>query len=64
MKFGLYGFGELEVSITPSYAFDVAMARRYADLGVYRLVVRPPTSSGTAMDELIDTLASDYIGMV
>ena len=56
--------GELEISITPPYTFDVDMARRYADAGVYRLVVQPPTSSGAAMDELIDTLGSDYIGKI
>ena len=56
--------GDLEISITPPYTFDVDMARRYADAGVHRLVVQPQSSSGTAMDELIDTLASDYIDKV
>ena len=56
--------GELEISITPPYTFDVDMARRYADVGVHRLVVQPSTSSGTAMDELIDTLATDYIDKI
>ena len=56
--------GELEISITPPYAFDVDMARRYADVGVHRLVVQPSTSSGTAMDELIDELAGHFIGKI
>jgi probable F420-dependent oxidoreductase len=56
--------GELEISITPPYAFDVDMARRYADVGVHRLVVQPPTSSGSAMDDLIDELESHFIGKI
>ena len=40
------------------------MARRYADVGVHRLVVQPSTSSGTAMDELINALGNDYVGKV
>ena len=58
------GLGELEISITPPHAFDLDMARRYADLGVHRLVVQPPTSSGSAMDDLILELESHFIGKV
>ena len=56
--------GELEISITPPNTFDVGMARSYADVGVHRLVVQPSSSSGTAMDDLIDVLASDYVDMI
>ena len=56
--------GELEISITPPYAFDVDMARRYAEVGVHRLVVQPPTSSGSAMDDLINELESHFIGKI
>ena len=56
--------GELEISITPPNTFDVGMARSYADVGVHRLVVQPSSSSGTAMDDLIDVLANDYIDMI
>lgn len=56
--------GELEISITPPNTFDVGMARSYADVGVHRLVVQPSSSSGTAIDDLIDVLASDYIDMI
>ena len=52
------------ISITPPYAFDVDMARRYADVGVQRLVVQPSISSGTAMDELVNALGNDYVGKV
>ena len=35
--------GELEISITPrAVGFDPAAAARFADLGVHRLIVRPP----------------------
>ena len=40
------------------------MARRYADLGVHRLVVQPPRSSGSAMDDLITELESNFIGKI
>jgi probable F420-dependent oxidoreductase len=65
---GEYGrpveLGEIEISITPPYSFDVDMARRYADAGVHRLVVQPPTSSGSAMDDLINELESHFIGKI
>jgi alkanesulfonate monooxygenase SsuD/methylene tetrahydromethanopterin reductase-like flavin-dependent oxidoreductase (luciferase family) len=53
--------GELEITITPPQGLDLDMARRYADLGVDRLAIVPPTMQGTAIDDLIawagDTLA-------
>ena len=56
------GLGELEITITPPASFDAAMARRYAEVGVHRLVLQAPTSAGTAVDELIESAASDLIG--
>jgi len=56
--------GELEISIMPPYAFDVDMARRYVDLGVHRIVVQPPTSSGSAMDDVINELERHFIGKI
>jgi alkanesulfonate monooxygenase SsuD/methylene tetrahydromethanopterin reductase-like flavin-dependent oxidoreductase (luciferase family) len=46
--------GELEIATTPPPGFDVAMAPRYADLGVHRHVLQTQTSEGSAVDELID----------
>jgi probable F420-dependent oxidoreductase len=56
--------GELEITVTPPQDLDLAMARRYAEAGVHRLVVQPPTSAGTAIDELVETAAEHYIGQV
>jgi probable F420-dependent oxidoreductase len=53
--------GELEITVTPPQDLDRAMAERYAAAGVHRLVVQPPTSAGTAIDALIDTIAADHI---
>jgi probable F420-dependent oxidoreductase len=53
--------GELEINITPRDEVTLDLARRYAELGVHRLVVQPHSMLGSAMDELIDHLASDVI---
>jgi probable F420-dependent oxidoreductase len=45
--------GDLEITVTPHGVVDADTARRYADLGVHRLVLQPPTMDGTAMDDLI-----------
>src|SRR6266496_6016680 len=51
------GLGELEITITPPGSVDVETARRYADLGVHRLAIQPHTMDGSAMDELISSVA-------
>lgn len=56
--------GDLEINITPPGLPDVDTARRYADLGVHRLVLQPDTMEGTAMDELITAAADTLIGRV
>jgi hypothetical protein len=38
------------------------MARRYADVGVRRLVLQAQTSQGLAIDDLIDSAADTLIG--
>jgi probable F420-dependent oxidoreductase len=53
--------GDLEITITPPDHFDVDMARRYAEVGVHRLVLQPPTSAGNAIDHLIDQAADTLI---
>jgi alkanesulfonate monooxygenase SsuD/methylene tetrahydromethanopterin reductase-like flavin-dependent oxidoreductase (luciferase family) len=55
---GRYGrrpdLGDLEITRHPPAPPSREMARRYAEVGVHRLVIEPPTSPGSAMDELID----------
>jgi alkanesulfonate monooxygenase SsuD/methylene tetrahydromethanopterin reductase-like flavin-dependent oxidoreductase (luciferase family) len=56
--------GDLEITVTPPGAVDVDTARRYADLGVHRLAVQPPSMEGPAMDELITSVGETLIGRV
>jgi alkanesulfonate monooxygenase SsuD/methylene tetrahydromethanopterin reductase-like flavin-dependent oxidoreductase (luciferase family) len=56
--------GELEITITPPPDFDAAMARRYADLGVHRLVLQTQTSEGSAVDELIERAGDTLVGRI
>jgi probable F420-dependent oxidoreductase len=58
------GLGELEITITPPRMVDRDTARRYADLGVHRLAIQPPTMQGSAMDELIAIAGETLIGRV
>ncbi|HEU5475608.1 MAG TPA: TIGR03619 family F420-dependent LLM class oxidoreductase [Actinophytocola sp.] len=56
--------GELEITITPPGRLDLDTARRYADLGVHRLVVQPSSMDGTEIDDLIRTTGSTLIGRI
>jgi probable F420-dependent oxidoreductase len=56
--------GDLEITITPPGHFDADMARRYAEIGVHRLVVQPPTSAGSAIDDLIDRVGETLLGRI
>jgi probable F420-dependent oxidoreductase len=58
------GLGELEITVTPRGAVDLDTARRYADLGVHRLVLQPPSMDGSAMDELITSVGDTLVGQV
>jgi probable F420-dependent oxidoreductase len=58
------GLGELEITVTPPGPVDAATARRYADLGVHRLVVQPATEDGSGMEELIGTVGGSLAGRV
>jgi dihydrodipicolinate synthase/N-acetylneuraminate lyase len=40
------------------------LARRYADVGVDRLVLQPPDTTGASMDELIAATRDTLIGRV
>lgn len=53
--------GEIEVSVTPPRIPDLDTVHRYAEVGVHRLVLQPPTMDGTAMDELIDLAGNTLI---
>jgi hypothetical protein len=53
--------GDLEITITPPAHFDADMARRYADVGVHRLVLQPWTSEGSAIDDLIESAGDTLI---
>jgi probable F420-dependent oxidoreductase len=46
---------ELEITVTPSPPgpIEPELARRYAEVGVDRLVLQPPDTAGASMDELI-----------
>jgi probable F420-dependent oxidoreductase len=50
--------GELEITITPPGPVDLDTARRYADLGVDRLVVQPTKEDGSGIEEVIDAVAT------
>ena len=58
------GLGELEITITPPGTPDVDTARRYADLGVHRLALQPPTMDGAAIDELIESVGDTLVGRI
>lgn len=54
--------GALEISITPHGMIDVDTMRRYADLGVHRLVFLPAAMTAAAIDETITQVAETLIG--
>ena len=56
--------GELEITVTPSESIDLDLARRYADLGVHRLLLQPRNLNGPEMEQLIDTVGSTLVGRV
>jgi alkanesulfonate monooxygenase SsuD/methylene tetrahydromethanopterin reductase-like flavin-dependent oxidoreductase (luciferase family) len=56
--------GELEITVTPPGPVDLDTARRYADLGVHRLVLQSTDVDGSDLDELIDSAAETLIGRV
>jgi probable F420-dependent oxidoreductase len=54
--------GELEVTITPPPGpVDRDVVRRYSELGVHRLVLKPVAMEGSAMDELIDIIGNTLL---
>jgi probable F420-dependent oxidoreductase len=58
------GLGELEITITPPGPVDLDTARRYADLGVHRLVVQSLDSDGSGVEGLIRSVGETLVGRV
>jgi probable F420-dependent oxidoreductase len=57
--------GELEITITPSETIDVETARRYADLGVHRLLLWPRNvGEPGALEGFIDSVGDGVIGRI
>jgi probable F420-dependent oxidoreductase len=56
--------GELEITITPPGPIDLETARRYADLGVHRLVIPPLAADGSDIEELIQLVGKTLVGRV
>lgn len=56
--------GELEITITPPGPVDLETARRYADLGVHRLVVQSTAADGSGVEQLIQMAAETLVGRV
>ncbi|HEU5349914.1 MAG TPA: TIGR03619 family F420-dependent LLM class oxidoreductase [Ktedonobacterales bacterium] len=54
--------GPLDISITPRGMIDLETARRYAELGVHRLVFLPAAMTAAAIDETIARVAETLIG--
>ena len=57
-------FDEIEVSITPKGNLDLDMARRYADLGVGRLILPPHGRDVGEVLQAISAAERDLIGKV
>jgi probable F420-dependent oxidoreductase len=56
--------GELEITITPPGPIDLETARRYADLGVHRLVIQSLSTDGSGIEELIESVGETLVGRV
>ena len=56
--------GELEISITPGPGLDLDMAKRYADLGVQRLIPFRRAKSEVELLEFVNQTADSLIGRV
>jgi probable F420-dependent oxidoreductase len=57
--------GSLEISITPSGPVDRDTAQRFADLGVDRLILRPPRNSdAAALQAFVSQVGDNLVGRV
>ncbi len=57
-------FEELEISVTPSIKVDRDVAKRFADLGVNRLILLPRASDEAGVLRLVKETADDLIAKV
>jgi probable F420-dependent oxidoreductase len=59
------GLGELEISVTPRGRMDAEAARRFADLGVHRLILLPPRGADApALERFAAETGEALIGKV
>jgi probable F420-dependent oxidoreductase len=58
------GLGDLEIMITPPGPVDVDTARRYAEVGVHRLILQPHPAAEAGLDDLIARTADTLIGHI
>jgi probable F420-dependent oxidoreductase len=56
--------GELEISITPGPAFDLDTAKRYADLGVHRLIPFRRAKTEQELLDFVSQTANSLIGKI
>jgi probable F420-dependent oxidoreductase len=56
--------GALDISITPGPTLDLDLAKRYADLGVNRLIPFPRVKTEQALHDFIKQSADSFIGRV
>lgn len=57
--------GELEISVAPRVPIDQDTARRFADLGVHRLILIPPREmDALALEQWVTTVGETLIGHV
>ncbi len=56
--------GALDISITPGPALDLDLTKRFADLGVNRLIPFPRVKTEQALHDFIKHAADSYIGRV
>ena len=54
--------GELEITITPPGPISLDTARRYADLGVHRLVIQSRNPDGADVEALIESVGETLVG--
>ena len=54
--------GELEITVTPPGPVTFDTARRYADLGVHRLVTPPRATDGSDIEALIQSVGDTLVG--
>lgn len=56
--------GTLDISITPGPALDLDLAKRFADLGVHRLIPFPRVKTEQALHDFIKHSADSFVGKV